>query len=536
MPSREGRIRGHLEPRGPFAATRRFGADEQGMMSMTVVVAVLAFLALAGLVANVASTIRHKIEAQNSADALARSLAVHRARGLNAITATNHLVGELLALVILQHAIGGDELDGQGRALNSNEMAMQPRLKAAYKVAQALAEDYEFVEGLYDDVYPGPAQDEGATLRYSRLRLQQVLTWTYQAVAIGSIAEDIGDMDIPYVSWILGPIGEAALIFAKIFELKVKSEWMILDGLHKVAGLLGAPKSLLINPIIPLLYSYEPAVLASTQLRAEKVIRTVEAPNRVDGYSFPLPPLFDLPVAPEPTIDQLPADAIARSQLIRATYPWVVYWRKPIREMMDWPLRLSLARVHYRKFTDLYTRTKCLEQQQDYSVRLYVLADLDLTATDKGHEPWTVPDGSNQADQRFGVLAVAHRQPPQITSSALFNQANPDGIFAYAQALTYNANPQVPSPPGDYQPRIGWDTLNWNSGSQDGPATAVEYFYPSDEEPSAPPLIHLNWQAKLVPVRGRMLAGAVEGNPSLARRRSLRDVLPFALKPTTRTH
>lgn len=89
----------------------RVAVREEGMLTLVSIFPILAFLVFIGLVGNVAEITARKMETQNAADAVGYSSAVWMARGMNAITATNHLVGELTALIALHEGIGGPELD-----------------------------------------------------------------------------------------------------------------------------------------------------------------------------------------------------------------------------------------------------------------------------------------------------------------------------------------------------------------------------------------------------------------------------------------
>src|SRR4051794_27512917 len=86
----------------------RLHASEDGMLSLVTIVTVMFLLLLASLVVNVGATVNAKIEAQNAADSVAYSSAVWMARAMNEVTTTNHLMGEMMALFIVYHAIGGD--------------------------------------------------------------------------------------------------------------------------------------------------------------------------------------------------------------------------------------------------------------------------------------------------------------------------------------------------------------------------------------------------------------------------------------------
>src|SRR5438046_484019 len=83
------------------------GVAEEGMIPLVTCFAMLLFVVLLGLVFNVGRVINAKIEVQDAGDAVAEAGATWMGRGLNAVTATNHLMGEVMALVVLHEAIGG---------------------------------------------------------------------------------------------------------------------------------------------------------------------------------------------------------------------------------------------------------------------------------------------------------------------------------------------------------------------------------------------------------------------------------------------
>jgi hypothetical protein len=144
-------------------------------------------------------------------------------------------------------------------------------------------------------------------------------------------------------------------------------------------------------------------------------------------------------------------------------------------------------------FYENWSRTYTLRKSRQFKERvrplqmdLQVLTECDITKQEKGSEPWTKQSGSRRADELFCVLAFARRVPFRIASS-LYDQPNQDGIVAFAQAMAYNANPQIGPSGGGRQPRVGWDTLNWDNQVAEFPRSGPK------------PKIKLNWQAKLVP-------------------------------------
>ena len=68
-----------------------------GKITMVTLIAILGLLVLAGFVGNAGHIVTEKVNTQNAADAMAFSSAQWMARGMNAVTATNHLLGEATA-------------------------------------------------------------------------------------------------------------------------------------------------------------------------------------------------------------------------------------------------------------------------------------------------------------------------------------------------------------------------------------------------------------------------------------------------------
>src|SRR3990167_9220013 len=76
----------------------RFHRDQQGVMSILSVFAVLMLTALLGMVMNVGRQVDGKIRLQNAADAAAYSGGVVIARGMNTLAFSNHLLFDVFAL------------------------------------------------------------------------------------------------------------------------------------------------------------------------------------------------------------------------------------------------------------------------------------------------------------------------------------------------------------------------------------------------------------------------------------------------------
>src|SRR5262249_33554565 len=133
---------------------------------------------------------------------------------------------------------------------------------------------------------------------------------------------------------------------------------------------------------------------------------------------------------------------IPRSQLVRASTPWIQYWRVPFLRFGEHALMLSRFKMHYWDRTDLYTRTLAQRMKQRAGVNLPILRGLDVDRIERGREEWPRAEGSRTADQLFCLIGFAHHGSLRRAAPRVFRQTNPDGLVCYAQAMIYNANPQ----------------------------------------------------------------------------------------------
>src|SRR3990172_96198 len=86
-------------------------APRHGKLTLVTLVAILGMAVIIGFLGNAGYVTTEKMNTQNAADAAAFSSAQWMARGMNAVTATNHLLGEVTALVVVLEALGGPEAD-----------------------------------------------------------------------------------------------------------------------------------------------------------------------------------------------------------------------------------------------------------------------------------------------------------------------------------------------------------------------------------------------------------------------------------------
>ena len=78
-------------------ASRRRAIARHGKITLVTLFVILGLIVLTGFVGNAGHVVTTKVNTQNAADAIAFSSAQWMARGMNAVTATNHLLGETTA-------------------------------------------------------------------------------------------------------------------------------------------------------------------------------------------------------------------------------------------------------------------------------------------------------------------------------------------------------------------------------------------------------------------------------------------------------
>src|SRR5436309_770341 len=90
---------------------RPYSARRPGQLALVSVFAIFTLLLLTTVVLNAGRVTTRKVDGQNAADAAAHAAGVELARAMNAITALNHLIGELNALDAMVMAFGGLPLE-----------------------------------------------------------------------------------------------------------------------------------------------------------------------------------------------------------------------------------------------------------------------------------------------------------------------------------------------------------------------------------------------------------------------------------------
>ena len=516
------------------------------MIVWAMLVVILFFLVLSGFVFNAGKTVAAKIETQNASDAIAYSSSVWVARGMNTLTATNHLMGELNALYVMHHALGGRHLDERSSDNRTWDMiALNAGLWYEWYVG---AEAFPAVGPLDWHRHPFPCYfsrvstanrshynivrqhtkaDRNSTIYQAKriLKLEMIA-----AFAAHRQATKPAFYPIPWWNPFPHHQAEAPTAFWAGVETALAAEYQFLNLVESVAIALKGPKRA-IPGIIAGLHAYQRTVkIGAPAVIADSVGRLKEHHGLEAAYAIGAP-LVTLPVEPER--GNLRTEK--KSQMIRATYPWVVQWRKPVLITFTAFTPTCFASSFYAEYSDQYTleASTWLRKSGNYradltvinrswwtrgrgipgkSIRLPVVRGLNDVpdGVSKGREKWNNwrarSASSIEIDKLFTHMGFARRTTPTVASDSIFRQENPDGIVCFAQSMVYNANEKRRLRRSE-QPRVTWDTLNWNGPVQEyqssgffvSSARAIRHAF------APAPVIKLNWQAKLTPVTNNKL-------------------------------
>ena len=237
-----------MERSNRFAAgrTSRFPGSSrtrQGKFTLLVLVAILGMMLIIGFVGNCGYVVTEKMNTQNAADAIAFSSAQWMARGMNAVTATNHLLGEITGLVVVIEGLGGPEADRQMEAyppqsqvtdsINQNfiDLAIINGL-AVYGAPAAGKIDKPFVNAIVKDLVSKKDKKHKAfaTIYDSKLQLKK-------STAKRLIGKSIANAGL----WVPPPWGWLTAIPAYAFHIKMNydllmigKEYVILEGFERL--------------------------------------------------------------------------------------------------------------------------------------------------------------------------------------------------------------------------------------------------------------------------------------------------------------
>ena len=521
--------------------TTRFHACEAGTLTLTNAVAVMLSFLLIVLPMNIGNVVEEKVQSQNAADAIAFSASLVQARAMNAITATNHVIGEMNAFVVLHEAIGGELLERGGTAESTQSLhgvkiksgsdlqEINNNLDIAFQAASGMGA----ITTAYQTVREQDGIQADATIVDSKSKLKTILTTVYQTKFAAILMQRSGFAPIVAA-------GKALEVAMDLLELKVFQEYQTLNGFEQIAKALLPVKQILRDQMMPAARRYTVNVVQQTPDLVNEVAKEIGEANGVFASVYPTDPSLPVVLDPHREADQIidtnslsgplcPCEVDERSggrdqvvkitQLARATFPWVNYHRQPILNLLGKLVPLSKAKDYYFDHTNGYCKSVCIEVQRSdkQDMGLYVIENDG--APDKGYAEWT--QSPVMADRMFSLVGLALKEAPTVIGRpGFFNQHHSDGRATIAQAILYNANDQVrpehkiditckrisPSVQAD----VGWDTLNWRSGTQPSELVGFGEGLAADF-----PEIEVNWQAKLVPLSNARLQDLTSARTSL---------------------
>ncbi len=316
--------------------------DESGKVSLLASIMLLALVSLAGLIGNAGHIAAQKLETQNAADAIASSSALWMARGMNALTATNHMLGEATAIAAVHEAFGGPESD-LGISRDTTENQTLNRLIRTFAPTAPVGTPVPSPFGFTPPPIPAidkrivdfvtrrtsPASDKMsafASIYDARMTLKRELALVLPIKAFA----DVGFFVPPPWGFGTAAVAWGVHIAGTTNIVLIGKEWVVLDALEAIARLFSPMKRAIEKQLIPTLSAhadfvagYEPG---SRQTKAgilnsavERAVGELETRLDVDAALFPRFADLRLPVVPEPAPSLAgstqPADGAATNRL-----------------------------------------------------------------------------------------------------------------------------------------------------------------------------------------------------------------------------
>lgn len=129
--------------------------SEKGGMSFSALIVVIGLGVVIGLVGNMGTEVLQKQRLQNAADAGAYSTAVWMARGMNTVSAINHVMGELTANIVILDALFGDGVKPYKNGSTKTESNLNDGIKGASSTAKSdLLQDGFLIDILLELLLP----------------------------------------------------------------------------------------------------------------------------------------------------------------------------------------------------------------------------------------------------------------------------------------------------------------------------------------------------------------------------------------------
>jgi len=439
-------------------------ADERGSIAVGHIFWVLIAACFMSLFFNAGYATKKKNDSQRPAMAISQSVGVWKARGMNVVASHQHLQGELAAMVVIHHAIGGDALDEHHRG---NTRMQDTALDIGFGLATIVGAPTPYYSRVRQPVYAG------ATLLKAHKINKSSLAATYVAKFFAKIYT-----------------GDTSALDA--FENQLGREWEALRRLYQQARNMVALKQSIMKTILPESNRQMHRIIEGIPSLAMRTAK--EIAHRYDVKLHIPPDDLNLPVEVDPyTTLQGPPDGynppqdcdcdteradnpryqmVKTSQLARSSFPWVNYHRTAMIRRLLLRAPLSLAWKYYYDEAAGNSRVIYDRLLKDHGVRMVVMPT--KVAPDKGWEDWTFEEHSNLADKHLTAMVLTGQElKDPMGSPFLFRKPEMETWVRWDAVMLKNDNPQerpkkridllgckriVPS----RQAVVGYDTLAWD--------------------------------------------------------------------------
>jgi hypothetical protein len=308
---------------------RRHSAARRGKITLVTIFAILGLIVMAGFVGNAGHVVTVKMATQNAADAISFSSAQWMARGMNAVTATNHLLGEATGLVVVLEAIGGPEADqnmddypAQPKTLDTVNRSLATTAPMnglpVYGVTALRPLDQKFVDFVVKKLV-SPEGDRAKFKAFATIYDSKfVLKKSTSEYLIAKSVANIGFFVPPPWGYISAAVAYGVHIYSNVKLAKIGVEYVILEGLQILAVnpvVKNFKVTLIEGQLIPALAAHGDFVAGRTSKSAKQkpeagegivngavgdALRHLGEVYHVDAAIFPGATKFRLPIEAEP--------------------------------------------------------------------------------------------------------------------------------------------------------------------------------------------------------------------------------------------
>lgn len=308
-------------------------AHRSGKITIITIFALLGLIVMAGFIGNVGHVTTNKIATQNAADSIAFSSAQWMARGMNAATATNHMLGEVTGLIVVIEGVAGPETytkkdpmkfyTPQNRTLDQVIRVLKDLAPAGNDTPGIYGEkalggvEKPVINKLVDNTSP---EDEDkakskawASIYDSKIQLKMDLSKFLLAKTIANL----GFFVPPPWGYISAAIAYAAHIYSDVQIAEIGKEWFIIEGIEIVVAnnLVSQLKDKLETLVVPVLAGHgdfiagrvptkdfakpqsKPGIVNAAVSNAQDTLGKV---YDIKAISYPLPNSLLMPIEAEP--------------------------------------------------------------------------------------------------------------------------------------------------------------------------------------------------------------------------------------------